>query len=75
MWLEKLKVIAVLAGLVGFIAMLISVACAYRSAKKGLARGVIEPNQTASACVKTGTVVTDATLNFSRAAQLQNRER
>jgi hypothetical protein len=25
--------------------------------------------------MKTGTVVTDATLNFSRAAQLQNRER
>jgi hypothetical protein len=31
--------------------------------------------KTASACMKTGTVVTDATLNFSRAAQLQNRER
>jgi hypothetical protein len=35
----------------------------------------IETNQTASACVKTGTVATDAALNFSRAAQLQNRER
>jgi hypothetical protein len=38
MWLERLKVIAVLAGLIGFVAMLISVARADRSAKKALAR-------------------------------------
>jgi len=35
----------------------------------------IETDQTASAGVKTGTIVTAATLNFRRAAQLQNRER
>jgi uncharacterized membrane protein len=39
MWLERLKIIAVVAGLVGFVAMLISVAWADRSAKKALARG------------------------------------
>jgi quinol-cytochrome oxidoreductase complex cytochrome b subunit len=39
MWLERLKVIAVLAGLIGFVAMLISVAWADRSAKKAIARG------------------------------------
>jgi hypothetical protein len=35
----------------------------------------IETNQTAPAGVNTITVVTAATLTFSRAAQLQNRER
>ena len=39
MWLERLKVIAVVAGLVGFVAMLIGVAWADRSAKRALARG------------------------------------
>ncbi len=39
MWLERLKLIAVVAALVGFVAMFISVAWADRSAKKALARG------------------------------------
>jgi hypothetical protein len=54
MWLERLKVIAVLAGLVG------------------------ERHQDSPLWVNysfKAMVVTDATLNFNRAAQLQNRER